>query len=118
MSDTIRNKVVVISGASTGVGRAAALRFAGEGAAVVLLARRKDRLEEVAEQIGPQAAAIPADVTSSRSVRAAFDQIAATFGRIDALVNSAGATVADVLQHIVTRPAELMLDVVHIRPAG
>jgi NAD(P)-dependent dehydrogenase (short-subunit alcohol dehydrogenase family) len=86
------NKVVVISGASTGVGRATALRFAGEGAAVVLLARRKDRLEEVAEQIGPQAAAIPADVTSSSSVRAAFDQIAAKFGRIDALVNSAGAT--------------------------
>jgi NAD(P)-dependent dehydrogenase (short-subunit alcohol dehydrogenase family) len=86
------NKVVVISGASTGVGRAAALRFAGEGAAVVLLARRKDRLEEVAEQIGPRAAAIPADVTSSSSVRAAFDEIAAKFGRIDALVNSAGAT--------------------------
>jgi NADP-dependent 3-hydroxy acid dehydrogenase YdfG len=85
-------KVVVASGASAGVGRAAARRFAGEGATVVLLARRKDRLDEAAQEIGPQAVPIATDVGSSSSVRRAFSQIEAQFGRIDVLVNSAGVT--------------------------
>jgi NAD(P)-dependent dehydrogenase (short-subunit alcohol dehydrogenase family) len=92
MSPSMIEKIVVVSGASTGVGRAAALRFAAEGATVVLLARRKERLDEVVDQIGPKAVAIATDVTSGSSVRAAFDQVAREFGRIDALVNSAGVT--------------------------
>jgi NAD(P)-dependent dehydrogenase (short-subunit alcohol dehydrogenase family) len=92
MSHTMAGKIVVIAGASTGVGRASAVRFAAEGATVVLLARRKALLEELAAEIGPNACPIVTDVTDSGSVRAAFGQVAAEFGRIDALVNSAGIT--------------------------
>jgi NAD(P)-dependent dehydrogenase (short-subunit alcohol dehydrogenase family) len=92
MSHTMAGKIVVIAGASTGVGRASAVRFAAEGATVVLLARRKVLLEELAAEIGPNACPIVTDVTDSGSVRAAFGQVAAEFGRIDALVNSAGIT--------------------------
>jgi NAD(P)-dependent dehydrogenase (short-subunit alcohol dehydrogenase family) len=92
MSHTLADKIVVVSGASTGVGRASAVRFAADGATVVLLARRKKLLDELAAEIGPSARPIVTDVTDSGSVRAAFGQVAAEFGRIDALVNSAGIT--------------------------
>jgi NAD(P)-dependent dehydrogenase (short-subunit alcohol dehydrogenase family) len=83
-------KIVVIAGASTGVGRAAAVRLATDGATVVLLARRKVLLDELAAEIGPSARAIATDLTDSDAVRSAFAQVAAEFGHIDALVNCAG----------------------------
>jgi NAD(P)-dependent dehydrogenase (short-subunit alcohol dehydrogenase family) len=92
MSHTLADKIVVVSGASTGIGRASAVRFAADGATVVLLARRKKLLDELAAEIGPSARPIVTDVTDSGSVRAAFGQVAAEFGRIDALVNSAAIT--------------------------
>ena len=92
MSYSPEGKVVVVSGASMGVGRATAERFARDGATVVLLARRKLLLDEVAETIGANAVPIVTDVTCSTDVCAAFEQGAAQFGRVDALVNSAGAS--------------------------
>src|SRR6201985_1306729 len=90
MSYSPEGKVVVVSGASMGVGRATAERFARDGATVVLLARRKLLLDEVAETIGANAVPIVTDVTCSTDVCAAFEQVAAQFGRVDILVNSAG----------------------------
>src|ERR1700679_614224 len=92
MSTSMDGKVVVVSGASMGVGRATAQRFAQEGATVVLLARRKLLLDEIAESIGANAVPIVTDITSSAEVGAAFEQVAAQFGRVDVLVNSAGAS--------------------------
>src|ERR1700759_3284869 len=92
MSYSLEGKVVVVSGASMGVGRATAQRFARDGATVVLLARRKLLLDEVAETIGVNAVPIVTDVTCSADVCAAFEQVAAQFGRVDVLVNSAGAS--------------------------
>jgi NAD(P)-dependent dehydrogenase (short-subunit alcohol dehydrogenase family) len=92
MSNSMDGKVVVVSGASLGVGKATAERFAQDGATVVLLARRKVLLDEIAETIGPNAVPIATDVTCSTQVRAAFEQVAVQFGRIDVLVNSAGAS--------------------------
>jgi NAD(P)-dependent dehydrogenase (short-subunit alcohol dehydrogenase family) len=92
MAKSMSGKIAVISGASTGVGRATAIRLADDGATVVLLARRKLLLDEVVEVIGTGAVPIVTDVTSSPEVRAAFDQIADQFGRIDVLINSAGAS--------------------------
>jgi NAD(P)-dependent dehydrogenase (short-subunit alcohol dehydrogenase family) len=92
MSYSLEGKVVVVSGASMGVGRATAQRFARDGASVVLLARRKLLLDEVAETIGVNAVPIVTDVTCSADVCAAFEQVAAQFGRVDVLVNSAGAS--------------------------
>ncbi len=92
MSRSMDGKVVVVSGASMGVGRATAQRFAQEGATVVLLARRKLLLDEIAATIGANAVPIVTDVTCSTEVCAAFEQVAVQFGRVDVLVNSAGAS--------------------------
>jgi len=85
--------VVIVTGASSGIGRETALEFARRGARVVLAARREDRLREVAEQIarmGGEAMVVPCDVAReddiARLVRATLDR----FGRIDVLVNNAG----------------------------
>jgi NADP-dependent 3-hydroxy acid dehydrogenase YdfG len=92
MSRSMESKVVVVSGASMGVGRATAQRFAQEGATVVLLARRKLLLDEIAATIGANAVPIVTDVTCSTEVCAAFEQVAGQFGCVDVLVNSAGAS--------------------------
>jgi NADP-dependent 3-hydroxy acid dehydrogenase YdfG len=92
MSRSMEGKVVVVSGASMGVGRATAQRFAQEGASVVLLARRKLLLDEIADTLGANAVPIATDVTCSTEVCAAFEQVAALFGRVDVLINSAGAS--------------------------
>src|ERR1700752_1972249 len=92
MSRSMEGKGVVVSGASMGVGRATAQRFAQEGPTVVLLARRKLLLDEIADTLGPNAVPIATDVTCSTQVRSAFEQVAAQFGRIDVLINSAGAS--------------------------
>ena len=92
MSNNLDGKVVVVSGASMGVGKATAERCAADGATVVLLARRKLLLDEIAETIGANAVPIATDVTCSTQVRAAFEQVAVQLGRIDVLVNSAGAS--------------------------
>src|ERR1700749_4326101 len=89
MSYRPEGKVVVVSGASMGVGRATAQRFARDGATVVLLARRKLLLDEVAETIGVNAVPIVTDVTCSPHGWAPFEQVAAQFGRVGVLVNPA-----------------------------
>src|SRR3977135_210568 len=92
MSKSMEAQIAVVAGASMGVGRATAQRFARDGATVVLLARRKLLLDEVAETIGVSAVPIVTDVTCSADVGSAFEQVAARFGRVDVLVNSAGAS--------------------------
>ena len=77
MSRSMEGKVVVVSGASMGVGRATAQRFAQEGATVILLARRKLLLDEIADTLGANAVPIATDVTCSTEVCAAFEQVAA-----------------------------------------
>lgn len=85
--------VVVITGASSGIGRATALEFAARGAAVVLAARRLAALHEVAEECveaGGRAMVVPTDVTSQEAVRRLADRALDAFGRIDVWVNNAG----------------------------
>ena len=92
MSNSMDGKVVVVSGASMGVGKATAVRLAQDGATVVLLARRKVLLDELTETIGANAVPIVTDVTCSSEVCAAFEQVGAQFGHLDVLINSAGAS--------------------------
>src|SRR5437879_2813482 len=93
MRQTLADKVVVITGASSGVGRAAALEFARKRARVVVSARRAMLLDEVArecEGVGaPRGFAVTADVTDERAVGARAQRALDTFGRIDVWVNSA-----------------------------
>ena len=86
-------KVAVVTGAGTGVGRAAALALAAEGFALVLSGRRPEPLKEVASEIGSsggRAIAVPTDVTDHESIRALFTRTVEVFGRLDLLFNNAG----------------------------
>ncbi|RLC93448.1 MAG: hypothetical protein DRI77_11915 [Chloroflexi bacterium] len=91
--DEMKAKVAIITGASSGIGRAAALRFGAEGASVALVARSGDKLAEVAQVIesgGGEAHAIVVDVTKEADVERAVRETVETFGGIDVLVNAAG----------------------------
>lgn len=86
-------KVVLITGAGSGIGAATAERFARDGACIALAARREDRLQEVAnkvKQAGGQALIIPTDVTSLDQVRNMVTRTVDTFGRLDVVFNNAG----------------------------
>jgi NAD(P)-dependent dehydrogenase (short-subunit alcohol dehydrogenase family) len=82
-------KVIVITGANGGLGRALAQRFASEGEQVVLLGRSLAKVQEVATAIGANATAIACEVTSPASVKTAFAEIAAVHPHIDVLINNA-----------------------------
>jgi NADP-dependent 3-hydroxy acid dehydrogenase YdfG len=89
---SLRNKVVVVTGASSGVGRAAAEAFARKGATVVVVARRPEALDEVVAScraLGADALAAPADVTDAEALDAVARTAVETYGRIDIWVNNA-----------------------------
>ncbi len=91
-------KIAWVTGAGSGIGEAAALALAGEGAVLVLTGRRKEPLEEVAAKIkaaGGKAHVHPCDLTVAAEVDAAAEQIAQRLGRIDILVSNAGANIVD-----------------------
>jgi len=93
MSVSLVNRVVLITGASRGIGRAVALAFAREGARLVLAARSAEGLAGVEAEVralGSEALSVPTDVTSPEAVTALVDAAVARFGRIDVLVNNAG----------------------------
>ncbi len=95
MPRAIKDSVVVITGASSGIGRAAALAFAEQGGSVVLAARRREPLEQVAQQcrlVGGRAVAVPTDVTDEEQVQALGRRAIETFGRLDTWVNNAAVT--------------------------
>lgn len=83
------SKIIVITGAGEGLGRALARRFAADGETVVLLGRTLAKVEAVAAELGERAMAVGCDVSSPESVRAAFARIAERHSRIDVLINNA-----------------------------
>lgn len=87
------NKVVIVTGASSGIGRATALAFAREGAMTILAARSQEKLSRVADAIGRfggTARAIQTDVSDRQQVEKLVERVVAEFGRIDVLINNAG----------------------------
>ncbi|MEU3059489.1 glucose 1-dehydrogenase [Streptomyces subrutilus] len=111
----LNGKVAMITGASSGIGAAAARLFAAEGAAVVLVARRKERLDLLVEEIradGGRAVAVRGDVASSDDVERAVATAVETFGTLDAAFNNAGyATAGTPLHEIDDEVYERTLDV-------
>ncbi len=87
----IEGRVVAITGASRGIGAAAARQFAAEGARVALLARNAAQIAELADGIGQdRALALPCDVADAGQMRAALHRVADHFSGLDVLVNNAG----------------------------
>lgn len=89
----LSGRVVVITGASSGIGEACALAFAAKGAQVVLAARRAERIDTLATRLadaGHAALAVGTDVTDERAVASLFDRAVDRFGAVDVLVNNAG----------------------------
>ncbi len=90
-TDKTNNKVALVTGAGTGIGRAVALAFLREGYSVALVGRRVEPLEAVAKESGSdRALAVPTDVGNPESVAALFTKVGEVFGRIDVLFNNAG----------------------------
>ncbi len=91
----LSGRVALVTGASQGIGRACALKFAAKGAAVAVAARNREKLNELVQEIsacGGNAAAIAMDVSDEDQIKAAFKTALAQFGKIDILVNNAGIT--------------------------
>jgi uncharacterized protein len=105
----IKGKTVVITGASSGIGRAAAREFARRGANLVLAARRVQPLEEVAAEcraLGVTARVVPADVTKREECTALIKAA----GAVDVLINNAGFAIFDLIEEAKPRDAEDMMD--------
>ncbi len=90
---SLHDKVVIVTGASSGIGKAAAMALAQKGAAVVLAARRVDKLQALRDQITSLPAeclVVRTDVTSEPQVAQLFEETISRFGRVDILLNNAG----------------------------
>jgi NADP-dependent 3-hydroxy acid dehydrogenase YdfG len=93
MNNNIEGKIVVITGASSGLGEAAAKHLSAKGAIVALGARRVGRIQSLADELnsnGGKALAIATDVTKHEQVKALVDAAVQTYGRIDVIINNAG----------------------------
>lgn len=93
MPSSLQDRVIILTGASSGIGRAAALELAGRGATLVLAARRDKALDELArecEGLGGRALAVPTDVSAEHEVRELARRAIEAFGRIDVWINDAG----------------------------
>ncbi|WP_199620455.1 SDR family NAD(P)-dependent oxidoreductase [Paenibacillus alkalitolerans] len=116
---SLQGKVVVITGASSGIGAAAARRFAALGAVVIATARSKEKLARLSD--GAEAPAggmlftLPLDVTSDRQVNETFEHIYAAYGTVDVLVNNAGF---GMFQPVIEAPLNSFVDMMNVNYFG
>lgn len=114
MTDNIAGKVIIITGASSGMGAAAARHLAGHGASIVLAARRTDRIEGIVADItgsGGQAIAVETDVTRLEDMQHLAKAAIDAFGRIDVLMNNAGLMPLSPLERLKVDEWNQMIDV-------
>jgi NADP-dependent 3-hydroxy acid dehydrogenase YdfG len=114
MSNNIAGKVVVITGASSGLGEATARLLSSQGASVVLGARRVDRLKSLADELtqkGGKALAVATDVTNSDQVKSLVEASVQKFGRIDVMINNAGLMPLSLIERLKIDDWNRMIDV-------
>jgi len=113
---SVHGKTVMITGASRGIGEAAARAFADAGANVVLLARGQDAIARIAGEIGPSALAIPCDVSWFLELQTAVTAAEDAFGHVDILINNAGVVMP--VDHIATSDPDAWSHVIDINLKG
>src|SRR5512132_20853 len=114
MRNNIEGKVIVITGASSGLGEASARLLSTQGASVVLGARRQDRIQSLADELtrsGGKALAIATDVTHCDQVKKLVDAAVQAFGRIDVMINNAGLMPQSLLERLKIDEWDRMIDV-------
>jgi NADP-dependent 3-hydroxy acid dehydrogenase YdfG len=114
MTQGIKDKVVVITGASSGLGEATARHLAQQGARLVLGARRQDRIQALAKELtggGSEAVAVSMDVTDRQQVQKLVDTAVESFGRVDVMINNAGLMPQALLERLQVDEWERMIDV-------
>src|SRR5919112_936726 len=114
MENNVKDKVVIITGASSGMGEAAAKHLSALGATVVLGARRSERIEKLAKKIkdnGGKALAVAVDVTQREQVKGLVDATVEQFGRVDVLLNNAGIMPLSLLESLHVDEWDKMIDV-------
>jgi NADP-dependent 3-hydroxy acid dehydrogenase YdfG len=109
--DPIQGKVIMITGASSGIGEAAARRLAQQGAKLVLAARRTERLASLAAELGDDVLWAATDVTKVEQLQALASAARARFGRIDVLVNNAGVMPVSMIAQGLVEDWDRMIDV-------
>ena len=109
--EPFRDSVVLVTGASSGIGRATALAFAHAGANVAVAARRKELLDELAAEAARDVLVLPTDVTRRDGVAGCIDAVHERFGRIDVVVNNAGVLIPGRLDQIAASDLDAMLRV-------
>src|SRR5512132_944635 len=114
MRNNIEGKVIVITGASSGLGEASARLLSTQGASVVLGARRQDRIQSLADELtgsGGKALAVTTDVTHCEQVKRLVDAAVQTYGRIDVMINNAGLMPQSPLERLKIDEWNRMIDV-------
>ncbi len=114
MSNNIEGKVVVITGASSGLGEASALHLSAQGANLILGARRVDRINALAAKLagaGGKAVAVETDVTHREQVKRLVDTAVQKYGRIDVMINNAGLMPQSLLESLMVDDWDRMIDV-------
>lgn len=110
----LKDKVVVITGASSGIGEATSILLAEHGVRLVLMARRKDRLDALAVKVkamGSDALVIPVDLADRYQVQKAFAQVYEHYGKVDVLVNNAGLMPVSFMDKLKIDEWDRMIDV-------
>jgi len=114
VKNVLQGQAVLITGASSGLGRASALAFARAGADVALLARSERDLQAVAdevEKLGRRALVLPTDLSNEAAILSTVEQAVASFGRVDVLLNNAGTDVPGPVTEVSANDWDLVLNV-------
>lgn len=114
MADNLNGTVALVTGASSGIGRATARRLAASGASVVVVARRAERLEELAGEVradGGTALTVAADLTDTAAASGAVERAVAEFGRLDTVVNAAGLMLNGPTEDLTVQDWDRMVDI-------
>jgi NAD(P)-dependent dehydrogenase (short-subunit alcohol dehydrogenase family) len=112
----LKNKIAIITGAGTGLGEATALLFAKEGAHVMLMGRRKEKIDAVAEKIkkdnsNSQVLAFPGDVSINKNCETVISETMKKWGRIDILVNNAGIGLGQLIHETTEEDWDIVFDI-------